>query len=822
MQQWIWPVLATLITATPAIAETGNRLLQWDLIPPIAQAINPASQNPANKTWELVRNARQLAKAGQSGQATATLIQAEQTAAFLSNSNTLDQLLAVIAREQANLGQYDRAIAITQRMSYTTMPLQACCIPVRAEAETAIVQAYLNAGQVNQARRFATSIQFTPARNQVLLPIVAYFANQGQFSEAIRLGQQTGDTADRARATILKGYIGANRLTEGLAFTRTIRNRDERAALLSLLTQWAWRSGRNDLAYQIANQIQEPGNRAQALVEVAMAYAANQQRERAVSILSQGYQLARTQPNNQSFALWADYFAQVGAFDRALAIVNTLKDYEKADARARIARTYASAGQYARAIALVQQVRDGELQPFGDMPDLKVEALYHIIQQAMQAGQDDLALRAVNALNRGQYRVRGLRMLAEHHRNTNQPQKAVAALNQALTAARSVDRITIFLDRNTFFAVPHTGLLIDIAQDFRGLKQPDRALTVLNEALRSARTMKEANPSALLPQVEYLGTIAKQFVQLGQRDRALAAAEIAANLINQFPEAERSSVFPIWTVQPLAAVAQIFFTAGADQQARELLTGLRTVSTTFSDKQQQFWAMVAIVKASAAIGAEPQVRDTAEAALALAQTLEPSQRGWLTERLIVATASAEPTDALQLAQSRLEQANQIPALVQIAVNYHATGQASQAQTVVSRLQQVAASLPDEQREQLLNDAVRNYFAPQSVRNLPISQIMHAETINADLPSSSLKANNWSRIAQAYAFQGEADRAQKAMQLALETAKAIPDRFDRQDLLIQLLEAALQVGETRLANQIASSFAAPYRAAALQRIAFRSP
>lgn len=817
MKLWMLPILASWVVSVPIAVEASNQFSSTrSNSAAIAQANPSTQQNPTDKAWELIRTARRYAANGQSVPATQALAQAEQTAALLSNSAAIDQLFAIIAAEQAKLGEYNRAIAITTRMSYTTMPPQACCVPVRTEAETAIVQAYLQAGQVSQARQFAERIQSAPSRNQVLIPIVAHLANQGQFTDAIALSKRTADQADRARYSIIKGYINANRLSEAFVFTKTIVDKSEQLSLLTTLAPWAARSGQIDLSYQIANQIQDPGGKATALSEVAFAYASAGQRERAVSILSQAYQLAKRQPEPPSFSLWAEHFARVGAFDRALAIANSPTGYERADAKVRIARIYSNTGQYARAIALAQQVRDGELRPFGDMPDLKVEALQQMIRQAAKAGQYDLAMRAVNVLEDGPDRVKALRAIAQQYRVTKQPQKAAAVLNQAVEATRTVNKITIFLDRNTSFTVSNAGLLVGIAQDYLALNQSDRGVAVLDQALGSARGWKEADQGAVSEQIRYLSQIARLYSQLGRRDRAVATAETAFNSI---PVSERSSVFPAWTVQPLAEVAQIFYTAGADKQATEMLAGLRTVNGSLSDPLQQLWGMVAITKAYAAMGAEAQVKEMVAATLKLAQSLEPAQRGWVEDRLAIAAASSDPAYALQLIQRKPDRAGQIPTLAQMAVNYYAAGQDPQAQAVVVSLQQIATLIADDgQREQALNDAVRNYFVPQGARNLPIGQLLQAGQINADIQSANFKAYNWFLIAQAYAFQGEVGRASQTMGFALDAAKTLSDRFERRDLFWQLFEEALRNGERSLAAQIATGFdAASDRAVALQRV-----
>ncbi|MEP0913873.1 hypothetical protein NDI45_23450 [Leptolyngbya sp. GB1-A1] len=817
MQPWMVPIIVSLFAAVPAAAEAIPNLsaLSGDhSVPTIAQ-VSPQS-SPAAQAWELIRAARRNAANGQVAQATEALLQAEQITALLSNSVTLDQFFATIAAELAKLGQYDWAIAITNRMSYNSLPSLGCCVPVRTDAEVAIVQAYLNAGQIKTAQQFAEKIQFAPSRDQALIPVVSYLVEQGQVSEAIALSQSIQDYGDQARDAILKSYINTDRFTDALAFTEKITDPNEKSSLLSTLARWAWRSGKTDLSYQIASQIPEPSSRVQLWIEVALAYAKAGAKERAVSILSEAYELTEMQPS-QVFAQWAGHFAQVGAFDRALALTNSFTGYEQAHAKVIIARVYSDVGRYNEAIALTQQVPDGILQPFGDMPDLKVEALQQIVQQAAKAKQYDRAMQAANVLQE-QARVNALQTIAQQYRQVNQPQDAIAMLDQALAVARTVDKMTIFYDRNTYVTVSNAGLLLEIAQDYLAFNESDRARAVLNEALESAKTLEVQNQDSVREQVRYLGTIARLYAQLQQREEAQAAAEGAFNLISQFPGSERSSSFPFWTVVPMAEVAQMFFLAGDEEEAMQMLSGLRTVNSTATEPLQQLRGMEAIVKAYATIGAEPQMQETAEAALTLAQSLEPAQQDWMIGRIAVAAASSDPAYALQIIQNQPHQAGYISTLAQMVVNYHATGQNAQAQAVVIRLQQIAETIPnDSQREQALNDAVRFYFVLSGVQNPSISQLLQAGQINADLQSPNLKAYNWFLIAQAYAFQGETSRANQAAQFSREAVETMPNRFEQRELLWQMVEEALNAKEPALAVQMVMGFnEESYRTIALQQ------
>ncbi|MEP0934702.1 tetratricopeptide repeat protein [Leptolyngbya sp. FACHB-8] len=812
-------ILVTVLTAIPVTAATTpnpSDLSDGDSGSAIAQTT--AQSNPATQAWTLIQTARRHAARGEVAKATEALFQAEQTAALLSNSTTLDQLFATIAAEQAKLGQYDRAIAIANRMSYTSLPALGCCVPVRTDAEVAIVQAYLSAGQVETAQQFAEGIQFASSRDVALVPVISYLAEQGQFREAIALSQRTEAYTDLAHQAILKSYINADRFTDALAFTETIADQNEKSVLLTTLAQWAWRSGKTDLSYQIASEIPESSSRVQLWIEVALAYAKTGAQERALTILSEAYELAKMQPDSQVFAQWSGYFAQVGAFDRAIALADGLTGYDQAHARVIIARVYSDAGRYDEAIALVQRVPDGVLQPFGDMPDLKAEALQYIAQQAVKAGQYGRAVQAANVLQE-QGRVKALRAIAQHYQRANQSQEAIATLDQALAVARTVDRTTIFYDRNTFVTVSNAGLLLEIAQDYVAFNQPNRAVAVLDEALESAQVLKVESQDSVREQVRSIGAIARLYDQLGQGERVRAAAEGAFNLINQAPGSERSSVFPAWTVEPLAEVAQMFGIAGDREQAMEMLSGLKTASSTITEPIPRLWGMNAIIKAYGTLGAESQMKETAEAALTLVQSLEPAQRDWLIGLIAVAAASSEPSYALQTIQNQPQQAVYIPTLAQIAANYYAKGQDSQAQAVVAQLQQITEMIPDDsQREQALNDAIRYYFVLPGNQDPSIAQLLQAGQINADIQSANLRAYNWFLIAQAYTRQGETNRANQAIQFSLDTVKTMGDRFAQRELLWQMVEQALSTEDRELAEQLAMGFEEEaYRAIALQRL-----
>jgi len=817
MQRWMFPLIGAFLISLPATAmPESSTLAEGRSHTAIAQALPQAE--PAAQAWELIQTARRYRVNGQILEATEALLQAEQTVVLMSDAATLEPFLATIATELATLGQYDRAIAIINRLSYTSLPPLGCCVPVRTDAEVALVRAYLNAGQRSTAQRFAEGIEFGPSRDQTLIPVVAYLAEQEQFSEAIALSQRVQSYGDQARYTILKSYINYDRFTEAIAFIESIPDPNEKTTLLTTLSRWAWRSGKTDLAYQIASQIPEPNSRVQLWIEVARAYVNSGAQERAISVLFEAYDLAIAQPDSQVLAQWAGYFAQVGAFDRALAVTGRLSGYDQFHAKVIIARVYSDQGRYGEAIALAQQVPDGALQPFGDMPDLKVEALQQIVRQAAVAEQYESAMEAITGLQ-GEARVEALQALAQHYQQVNQPQNAVATLDQALAIARTVDRITLFYDRNTYVTVSNAGLLLEIAQDYLALNQSDRALSVLDEALASAQMLKVESQDSVREQVRYLGAIVRLYERLGQRDRIQAAAEGAFNLINQAPGSEQSSAFPSWTVESLAETAQMFFLAGDRDQAMQMLLGLETVSRTIADPIQQLWAMTAIVKAYATIGAEAEMQETAEAALTLAQRLEPAQRDWLTGRIAVAAASSDPAYALQIIQNQPQKTTYIPVLAQIAVNYHANGQDAQAQALVTSLQLIAATIPDDsQREQALNDAVRFYFVLSGTQNPSISQLLQAGQINADIQSPNLRAYNWFLIAQAYARQGETSRANQTAQFARDAMKMMPDRFERRELLWQMVEEALGAEQRRLAVEIAVGFEEnAYRVIALQQV-----
>lgn len=812
MQRWIGPIVISLMAGAPLIAEARQQSAPAAVQTMMAQAPQPEAKPEAksvaiDEVWALIRTARQAVAQGQTDQAVTALTQADQRSQQISDAVMQTQLRATIAVDLAKLGRYDQAIAITNRLNYQTMPPQTCCTSIRTDAEVAIAETYLKAGQIKQAQQFAERLSSASARSQVLVPIVTTLVDRGQFADAITLTKRISDglAASRAQYAVIKGYLNADRFTEAIAVAKTMRDPNDRAAALQMLVQWAGRSGKPNLAYDFARQISDPRSRAYSLIDVAIMHSQVGQRDRAVAILLEAERIARTQKEGPGRAQWAGYFAQVGAFDRAVKLADSLKGYERGDARLAIARAYSDAKQYAKATALARLVRDGELMVVADIPDLKSDTVNQIIRQALKAGQYDQALQAVNAFDEGRFRARALQTIARQYRITQQPQKAEVVLKQAVAAARTVDKFTIFYDRNTYFMVSNVGILVDLAQDWVRLNQPEAAIALLDSTLESARALKEENVNSLQYHVKYLAEMTKLYQQFGQRDRALAAAESAFTLVNRFPQASQMADFPAAKVQAMALVAQMFHRAGATDRAKTVLADASRWQDQITNPQTKIWSWVPIVEAHAVMGQTDQVRAGVESALRLAQSQDLAQRDWLTEHLAVAAAATDPTYAMQLIETFTDRARQIPVLARLALNYHAAGQTAPAQIVVTRLRQVAQTLPsDSQREQMLNDAIRNYFVRQWDPDVSQAQLVQASQLNADLPSGNLQAYNWALIAFAYANQGEANRATEAMTLALNGMKQMPNRFERREFSWQLFEEALRMGDRKLMTQIVNS------------------
>jgi thioredoxin-like negative regulator of GroEL len=827
VQKLVLSIVVSLVSVVPNVVavhadQARSVLNQSAPSAQTAQATSPTNPQPssglAEQVWRLIQAAQQAEKSGQTTPAVAALEQANSLTNQITNAVIKDQLLSRIATQYASLGQYDRAISMTQSMSYGTNAQEYCCIPFRTEAEIAIAQAYLRAKQYNQVIAFVQAIRDPSARNQVIVPVVAELATQGRFEDAIALSKKiTNDGFQKARAQfgIVKGYINRGQFEQGLAFTKA-PDTNERGSTQVTLVQSAWRAGKFEQARRIAEQISDAGLKLQAMAEIALAYKSVGQTEQAVSLLSQAYQFAKPQPGEQS-AAWVGKFAQVGAYDRASQIASRLQDeYSQLSARIQIAQAYLQAGQLHQAFAQAQTVPEGKLQPFGDIPDPKVEVMQGIVQRSLKTGQFELAIRAARSLNNPKVKVRALRTIAQTYAQSGQTNQALTVLAQAVNVAKNTKSVVVVLDRMTSYSESNAGLLVDLAEDYTRLKQTELAIATLNTASQSAQNFDyrqnsyaSGSLSAMPLKVKALTQVARAYIQPGQMQPAIALLDQAAKVAQTVDDSAK--------VEVLTDVAIGYGEAGKLDAAQPLLSQARQLSQNTT----VFWLPSRVAEAYAAVGLNQEAAAVVDQFLRLpAPRLEPDLDARI-ERFAIAVASSESPDlSLQLVEKIQARPQKISALANIAGKYLDADRQSQATIATQKLLQ--------EINQIANPVQRDI----TLRNLFINQIPAPTTpegwvrrynlqvlIHQQIEDSAAKSYSIANLGLEYAKQGEMTQARNVLSSALQSTQAIADPYDRHQILLQVFDDTLQAGYYDLALLVANAFSAPsYQITALRQVA----
>lgn len=815
--------LVGLLAGVENASATSQVLPEMSQDTSIAQVMSDVSSDSTavNQSWQLIATAQQYAATGLHQQAIGVLREAEQAARSVTDPTTRDQLLSRIVAEQAKLGNADSAIAITSTMGYETYAPEYCCIPLRTEAERAIAQAYLDAGQVEQAVEFAQSIEFAASKYQVLTLAINELASQERFDQAIALANSIVDDTYQqvlAQHTVVRAYARANRYSEGLAFTNTIpQENNERSAAQYTLVQTAIRNGQYDQARQIAQQLADVSSKIQAFTEIAFAYASIGESQQASDLISQAYELAQANSQIQLYSQWVYNFAQVGAFDRALQVANRAEsDYDRADSKINLARAYLDNGEYERAFEIAQTVRDGELQPFADIPDPKVAVFGQIVERSLAIEQEDLALRVARTYSSPVNQTRALRLIAQHYANTNQPESARAVLAEALEVVKTVDSITGAIDRNTVYNTPNSSLLLNIANDYARLGETEQAIATVDLALQSARTYNYETSGyysgAAGLRASTLTEIAAAYANLEQNRQAV---ETLSDAVSATATLEDTAL----RVGALSQIARVYGAAGQDDRVHQILTEALQLSENITDTQQKLGLWNAIAEAYAATEQEQAARELLDAALPIIQTLDESQQNGLIGQLAIAVASSDsPALSLELVNQISDPVMKTTTLVEIGAKYAVANPQPPAEVITAIVQAVDSIDDNNQRNNLLNDLIRNQYAI-SWSGSSLWQYDFASQLNTLLQAPSLKAYNWALISWGYADHGQPARASEVLEMGLELADAIADPIEQEEMHWQMLNDAIRLRHYDLATQVANRLKQPsQQAAALRQIA----
>lgn len=836
----------------------SQEVLAQDAMPSVAPESSP---NPQQSIADALQVAQQRSAQGDVPAALDQLRQAVDLARALPSTDQQDYWLKVIGDRFLTLNALEQAQAVAQTMSYETLGLNDL---LRVDLEKSIVRAYLQAGQTAPATDFIQSLP-TPMQDQYWIVMVEELAQQGQVEEA---KEALGRVVDQGYfrylgiSAINRAYIAAEQFEAAQQF---LQNPDyafadplEQSAGLNELALWAGRANQLEQAEAIARQVPE-SYRVTLLVELAYLYHARGQTEPALALLAEAAQLPRpTEDRWRSFEIltnianayvhlgqadearqllevgmaadtaqtgsssqteWITVFAQIGAFDRAWQLLETMEG-DRHEARFSLAAAYANQGQYDSAITLVSQIPDRVLFPLPEYPDPKIELLDRIIAESMEQGQVRTAERAAQVMEYPVDQVKALVTIANAYQSRQQTEAAIATLDQALTLANTIDRYGIHIDRHTYVERSNADLLIPVAAGYWAAGESNRAIATAESAIQSVQTFS-SDPQSISQSAWFSTRTLERIANLGKEW--------------QRPDLQRSAIVTMEqqiqalmdTNPPPEILIDLLNTLGRSahepgQPPSEQLLGSIERLTALQQQAPEPFAQISILQTLLGLYrlTDQPIEGTVDQILPLIATLSTDLHDGNYQRLALILASPEEPISTEVIALLSSPEKQVETLFQIAHQLAAENHTEATMATAEEAIALAQTLQPPARRNAFTVAINTYFSPYLYDYFygnPSPDWTAAEiTLMFSLPqyvdNPLERARMWLEIAETLP-PTEAARAYGEMSTALAAVEA-SDAYLRREMLWQEMQIAAQAEQFERARQIASALDGEYRQTAL--------
>jgi tetratricopeptide (TPR) repeat protein len=646
----------------------------------------------------------------------------------------------------------------------------------RAGGEETPLQAWRR-GHRERALRMATEILFErdPRLGTLWSLLLAWAAeSEGEGEWARRILEAARKRWEGAKLEKLKDWqgelaafwLGELGPVEGAAEAAGLMLDDARKGKVA--AGWASR-GLFEQALNVAEGIQEAGERAEALMAIAEAMARTGMTQQAQEAFHQALRTAEAIKGawERAWALGAiaEAMARAGMWEQALRTAEAIEGArERASALGAIAEAMARAGMWEQALRTAEAI-EGARE--------RASALGAIAEAMARAGMWEQALRTAEAIKGAEERAEALRAIAEAMARAGMTQQAL--WEQALRTAEAIQE-----------ARERASALGAIAEAMARAGMWEQALQTA-EAIERARERAEA-----------LGAIAKAMARAGMTQQALW--EQALQTAEAIQEArERASA--------LGAIAEAMARIGMTQQAQEAFHQALRTAEAIERARERAEALGAIAEAMARTGMTQQAQEAFHQALRTAEAIKtPWERALALGAIAEAMASAGMTQqalweqALQTAGAIKEAGERAWALRAIAEAMARSGMTQQAQEAFHQALQMADAIEEawEQAEALraISEAMARSGMTQQAQEAFHQALRTAEAIEeAGERAWALRA-----IAEAMARSGMTQQAQEAFHQALQMTDAIEEAWEQAEALRAIAEAMASAGMTQQAQE----------------------
>ncbi|PZO21817.1 MAG: hypothetical protein DCF25_04540 [Leptolyngbya foveolarum] len=775
------------------------------------------------------------------------LSQATELAQTISDVKERDHLLQGIGWAFVELDALEEARAIAQAMNYETYGETG---RFRPELEQAIIKAYIQSGQMAQALSIAENAP-PNVRDQYWEEAIGALVDQNLPVEAAALLDRIADDfgfdvyyRQRAISRINQVYIGAEQFETAQTFLQQQlpKQAGDEVSGLRETALWAGRSGRLETARAIANQIPE-NYRAETLIELAQLYQYQSQPEQAKSLLDEAQQLlsdtnkdrrrnfeiatklAETYAElgeveaarkvliaaEQSGAVpadsyppgdWVSAFAKIGAFDRAMQLVDGTSAAQQHKNRLSLATVYTDRGDYDPALTTLSQIPNSALSPYRKS---KQKLFERIVEETLKE-KVSVAKRAAQLIEDPTDSVSVWSEIAAFYREQQQPQSAIEILNrlvndQALTA----------------------NSLTAIAEEYWAIGQREQAIETAEGAISSIQNLPPAPWSPFYANRD--GSLDLEAIaKLGRNWQAPELRAAAVREIETRIEAAASDELPLLGIDSsYRLVSLVELAYNPNQAPSELFNrNLARLKTAFEQAPANYRLSVLDRMASLYnnIDRPDEARAAIEELLPLIALLpDGSQRIFYYSRLASITIqNAGLEDQLKVLPrlSTPQRLNVLTGVVQQAAGEDDTARTMQYFDQLLQLSERSQSQSD--RDGLLLDLAYQYENHSYVNGFyvpPLPRTSAAVALLMRLPQHISdpyqQVGVWSILSRLNLPPAETDKADKCLYAKL---KEIPDGYRKREMLWIELENALNNRDFERATQMAYQLEGEYCRTAL--------
>ena len=782
----------------------------------------------SNNIQSQVQDLLQFARVGDGSTETALsqLNQATELAQTISDVRTHDRILQGIGSMFVELDALAEAQAIAQAMTYETYGEMGA---FRPQLERAIIKAYIQSGQTSQALSIAENAP-SNVRKQYWVEAIYALADQNLPVEAAALidriaddpssGVSGFDVHDRRQAInrINQIYIGAEQFDKAQAFLQqqALRQAGEEASGLRATVLWAGRAGQLEMARMIANQIPE-NYRAGTLIELAQLYQYHGQPEQAKSLIDEAQQLfsednndgrgsfeAATQvaeayaelgetaaarkvlmaaeqagavpTNSYSTSDWVSAYAKIGAFDRAMQLVDSASAGQRHKNRLSLATVYTDQGDYDQAMTTLSQMPNSALLPYRR----RRQKLYErIAEETLEQKKAGIAKRAVLLIEDPADRVSGWLEVASFHREQRQTQEAVEILD--------------FLVKDE---AATTISLTAIAQEYWAVGQRDQAIKTAEAAITAIPSFQ---PDAKAPLYDnnYLSTIAK----LGRNWQAPELQAAAVREMETRIEAAISEELPLLSINSSYQLINLVELAYTPSQPPSTLFNRNLARLETSFKQEPANYRLSVLDRMASLYSSIGRPDKAHAAIKeilplIALFPDENQRSHYYSRMAnITIQTADLEDQLQILPrlSTAQHLDVLAGMIQQAASKNDTALSEQYFDQLIQLGKRSQSLGD--HDDLLLKLAHSYedhgYTGGEFYSPPLPRTSAAVALLMRLPQHVSDPFQqvvlWNTLIRLGLPPAETDKAYEAL---YATLKEIPNGYRKREVLWFFLEHSL--------------------------------